>query len=60
MVVVGVKMWLDEVFKYLFLFVCIFDVLFNLGKIIDYNGMKVIYFDIKVIYWLGGNLFIYY
>lgn len=31
------------------------EMLLNPGKVIDYNGAKVEYADIKLIYWAGGN-----
>jgi len=31
------------------------DMLLNPGKAIDYNGQKITYPDIKLIYWSGGN-----
>ena len=31
------------------------DMLLNPGKTIDYNGQKITYPDIKLIYWAGGN-----
>ncbi len=33
------------------------DMLLNPGKTIDFNGSKVTYPDIKLIYWVGGNPF---
>ena len=33
------------------------DALLEPGKVIDYNGKKVTYPDIKMIYWAGGNPF---
>ncbi|MCF8481905.1 MAG: trimethylamine-N-oxide reductase TorA [Rhodospirillum sp.] len=33
------------------------DMLMNPGKTIDFNGGKVTYPDIKLIYWVGGNPF---
>ena len=35
----------------------IVDALLNPGKVIDYNGKKITYPDIKLIYWGGGNPF---
>lgn len=35
----------------------IVDALFEPGKVIDYNGRKLTYPDIRVIYWAGGNPF---
>ncbi len=35
----------------------IVDMLENPGKIIDFNGRKVTYEDIQMIYWVGGNPF---
>ncbi|VAW20297.1 Trimethylamine-N-oxide reductase, TorZ [hydrothermal vent metagenome] len=31
------------------------DMLLNPGKVIDYNGEKITYPDIKLVYWAGGN-----
>ncbi|WP_456410804.1 trimethylamine-N-oxide reductase TorA [Oceanithermus sp.] len=33
------------------------DLLLNPGKTVDYNGEKVTYPDIKLVYWAGGNPF---
>lgn len=33
------------------------DLLLNPGDTIDFNGKKVTYPDIKLVYWAGGNLF---
>ena len=33
------------------------DALLEPGKVIDYNGKKITYPDIKMIYWAGGNPF---
>ncbi len=33
------------------------DLLLNPGETIDFNGKKVTYADIKLVYWAGGNLF---
>jgi len=33
------------------------DMLLNPGMEVDYNGEKIIYPDIKLIYWAGGNAF---
>jgi len=33
------------------------DMLLNPGQTIDYNGQKVTYPDIKLVYWCGGNPF---
>lgn len=35
----------------------IFDCLMNPGKMIDVNGKKITYPDIRMIYWAGGNPF---
>ncbi len=37
--------------------VCITDMLLNPGKMLDFNGTKLAYPDIKLIYWCGGNPF---
>jgi len=31
------------------------DMLLNPGKVVDYNGEKITYPDIKLVYWAGGN-----
>ena len=33
------------------------DLLLNPGKVVDYNGEKITYPDIKLVYWAGGNPF---
>ena len=33
------------------------DMLLNPGGVIDYNGQQVVYPDIKLVYWCGGNPF---
>ncbi len=33
------------------------DCFLNPGKVIDYNGMKITYPDIKMVWWSGGNPF---
>ncbi|WGE57798.1 trimethylamine-N-oxide reductase TorA [Actinobacillus equuli] len=53
----GAKTWLDETSKFSFPLARISDALLNPGKTIDYNGTKVTYPDIKVIWWSGGNPF---
>ena len=36
------------------------DCLLNPGKTIDYNGQKIIYPEIDLIYWVGGNPFVHH
>jgi len=36
------------------------DMLLNPGKVIDFNGDKVTYPDIQLIYWVGGNPFVHH
>lgn len=36
------------------------DMLLNPGKVIDFNGSKVTYPDINLIYWVGGNPFVHH
>lgn len=50
----------SEVEAYSFPLARIADVLLNPGKQIDYNGTKVTYPDIKLIYWAGGNPFVHH
>lgn len=56
----GEKTWLDDTSKFSFPLARIADVLLNPGKTIDYNGSKVTYPDIKLIYWAGGNPFVHH
>lgn len=53
----GEKTWLDDTAKFSFPVARIADALLNPGEVIDYNGTKLTYPDIKVIYWAGGNPF---
>ena len=36
------------------------DCLLNPGKAIDYNGRKITYPDIDLVYWVGGNPFVHH
>ncbi len=36
------------------------DMLLNPGKVIDFNGDKITYPDIQMIYWVGGNPFVHH
>ncbi|OOF51844.1 trimethylamine N-oxide reductase I catalytic subunit [Rodentibacter genomosp. 1] len=51
------KTWLDDAAKFSFPVARIADALLNPGKTIDYNGTKITYPEIKVVYWAGGNPF---
>ncbi|AOF54126.1 trimethylamine-N-oxide reductase TorA [Rodentibacter caecimuris] len=53
----GEKTWLDDAAKFSFPVARIADALLNPGKTIDYNGTKITYPEIKVVYWAGGNPF---
>ncbi|MDC2824962.1 trimethylamine-N-oxide reductase TorA [Rodentibacter pneumotropicus] len=53
----GDKTWLDDAAKFSFPVARIADALLNPGKTIDYNGTKITYPNIKVVYWAGGNPF---
>ncbi len=38
----------------------IVDMLENPGKTIDFNGQKVVYPDVRLVYWAGGNPFMHH
>lgn len=49
--------WLAKSTAYSFPLARIADALENPGKVIDFNGQKITYPNIKLIYWAGGNPF---
>ncbi|BFU59217.1 MULTISPECIES: trimethylamine-N-oxide reductase TorA [Rodentibacter] len=52
--------WLSKSAKLSFPLARISDVLLNPGKTIEFNGTKITYPDIKLIYWAGGNPFVHH
>lgn len=53
----GQSAWLAQTSQILFPVARIADALLNPHKTIDFNGKKITYPDIKVVYWAGGNPF---
>lgn len=53
----GQSAWLQQTSQVVFPVARIADALLNPHKTIDFNGRKITYPDLKVVYWAGGNPF---